>query len=153
MGLRHHRTVRLAGVAITAFVAAVCTACTSSSPSAAPSDTSPRVTSTAPSTSTTTQPLTAARANALAHGLTSTNRHTAVTVLAPAAATAYRSHPSRFWPAGTTVTLDWHKLHVLSPVLATVPAVATGTAPGRWTLLLEDVHGSWSVLSTSKVRR
>jgi len=97
-----------------------------------------------------TPSLSAAQASTIATGLTSTGTASAAAVLAPDVAAAYRAHPGRFWPAGTTLTIDWRHLQPLSATLAVVPAVTAGSVHGRWTIVLENTAGRWGVLATRR---
>jgi hypothetical protein len=110
-------------------------------------------TTTSPSASTPppAPPLTPARAQAIGTAFSGSNASSIAQYLAPAVRTEYLQTPSPLWPAGSSVTVDVADFKRSTATVATVPAVVTGTEPGRFTLLLVYTDNAWDVLATAKV--
>jgi hypothetical protein len=64
---------------------------------------------------------------------------------------AFETRGKPLVPAGSHVTINQTTFRELSAQLATVDAVVSGPAPGRWQLVLVHESGRWLLVGTRKL--
>jgi len=107
-----------------------------------------------PSTTTTaraTTVFTGPQQQRLEKGITAPTVTSQASVVAVEVRHAFEARGKPLLPAGSHVSINQTTFHELSAQLATVDAVVSGPAPGRWQFVLVRESGQWLLVGTRKL--
>ena len=107
-----------------------------------------------PSTTTTaraTTVFTGPQQQRLEKGITAPTVTSQASVVAVEVRHAFEARGKPLLPAGSHVSINQATFHELSAQLATVDAVVSGPAPGRWQFVLVHESGLWLLVGTRKL--
>jgi len=107
-----------------------------------------------PSTTTTaraTTVFTGPQQQRLEKGITAPTVTSQASVVAVEVRHAFEARGKPLLPAGSHVSINQATFHELSAQLATVDAVVSGPAPGRWQFVLVRESGQWLLVGTRKL--
>ena len=87
----------------------------------------------------------------LEKGITAPTVTSQASVVAVEVRHAFEARGKPLLPAGSHVSINQATFHELSAQLATVDAVVSGPAPGRWQFVLVRESGQWLLVGTRKL--
>jgi len=87
----------------------------------------------------------------LEKGITAPTVTSQASVVAVEVRHAFEARGKPLLPAGSHVSINQTTFHELSAQLATVDAVVSGPAPGRWQFVLVRESGQWLLVGTRKL--